>query len=96
VDVAEIVEREMQRQCCFQIAPLFGERIRQSCQSAHHHTHRQVLPLNKSLLGGRPDSVRVLRVRALGNLELSGEEPDKREDCGEDAAEYFRSRRGGL
>src|SRR5690348_8905190 len=62
MNTAEIVVSKMQSNSGFQVRQLFAERIRQSGETAHLHSHREVLPFDK----GRAD---VLRVR-IANSHL--------------------------
>jgi hypothetical protein len=47
MNTAEIVKREMQVDGSFQVRELLTESIRQARQSAHLHSHREVLPFHK-------------------------------------------------
>jgi hypothetical protein len=45
---AEIVVREVQRDGHLEIQQLFAESVRQTCESADRHTHREILALYKA------------------------------------------------
>lgn len=65
VNPAKVVVQVMKRDCVLKIRQLFAECVGQASESAHRHTHRQILAFN---VAGR--NVVVIGVADNANLPL--------------------------